>query len=396
VAALDTRQAKDYGVGAESLRDRWREQAARLGFEWERLAELTGRAVEQQLTREAVERATAELGSPQGLTRERASFTWREVIQAWCDRLPQGAEVRMAEALADAFLDSEHTLPLASDMRGLTHSDVIRRADGRVIAATSEERRHSTPELLAIEKQLIESTLSRRDEGAGVVGEPSVAAALERRPTLSDEQAAMVRRLTQAGDGVQLVTGKAGTGKTFALDAAREAWQADSYTVIGAAVARRAAHELQDGAGIESTSLAALLEDLRLGGDYGLPPRSVVVLDEASMAGTRQLAELLVHAEAAGRRWCSSATRTSSPRSTPGAPSARCSPGPIRSSCTRTGASARRGSGRRSTSCAPARPRRRSHATSATGAWSSARAPRTCASGSSRTGGRRPGRGRRR
>jgi hypothetical protein len=72
--------------------------------------------------------------------------------------------------------------------------------------------------------------------------------------------------------------------------------------VIGAAVARRAAHELQDGAGIESTSLAALLQDLRLGGEYSLPPRAVVVVDEASMAGTRQLAELLGHAEAVGAK----------------------------------------------------------------------------------------------
>jgi conjugative relaxase-like TrwC/TraI family protein len=41
VAALDTRQAKDYGVSAESLRGRWRAHASRLGLEWEQLAELT-------------------------------------------------------------------------------------------------------------------------------------------------------------------------------------------------------------------------------------------------------------------------------------------------------------------------------------------------------------------
>ena len=45
--------------------------------------------------------------------------------------------------------------------------------------------------------------------------------------------------------------------------------------------------------------IAALLQDLRMGGEYGLPDRSVIVLDEASMAGTRQLAELLDHADAA-------------------------------------------------------------------------------------------------
>ena len=127
----------------------------------------------------------------------------------------------------------------------------------------------------------------------------TVDAAVRLRPTLSDEQTAMVRRLTRDGHGVQVVTGKAGTGKTFALDAAREAWQTEGHVVIGAAVARRAARELEDGAGIESTSLAALLQDLHAGGEMGLPDRAVVVVDEASMAGTRDLAELLEYADAA-------------------------------------------------------------------------------------------------
>lgn len=302
LAALDSRKSKDYGVRPEAFRDRWSEKAERLGFNREALAAAIGRTEVRPLTAQELDGIASQLGSPTGLTGDRASFTRRDVIQAWCDRLPQGADVPVAESLADEFLDSERAVPLATDVRGLTHGDVIRRADGRVIAATSEERRHSTPELLAVEKRLIESALGRREDQAAVVDGGTVAAALERRPTLAAEQAEMVRRLTRDGDGVQVVTGKAGTGKTFALDAAREAWEADGYRVIGAAVARRAAHELQDGAGIESTSVAALLHDLREGGEYGLPSRAVVVIDEASMAGTRQLAELLDHAEAASAK----------------------------------------------------------------------------------------------
>src|SRR4051794_11194226 len=299
VAALDTRQAKDYGVSAESLRGRWRAQASRLGLEREQLSKLTGRAVVREPARAEAEEAASLLASPHGLTRDRASFTRRDVIQAWCEGLPQGAEVATIESLADEFLASEHSVPLATDVRGLTHRDVIRRADGQVITATAEERRHSTPELLAIEKRLIEGALSRRGDGSGVVPEAAVEAALRRRPTLGGEQAEMVRRLTREGHGVQIVTGKAGTGKTFALDAAREAWQSRGHNVIGAAVARRAARELEDGAGIESTSLAALLQDLRAGAEHDLPPHAVVVVDEASMAGTRDLAELLEYADSA-------------------------------------------------------------------------------------------------
>jgi conjugative relaxase-like TrwC/TraI family protein len=302
VATLDSRQAKDYDVSPESLRERWSERARRLGFDRDDLVAVLQSAESRVLPDGGRAARAEELASPRGLTRDRASFTRRDVIQAWCDRLPQGADVAMVETLADGFLDSEHSVPLATDVRGLTHRDVIRRADGRVIAATAEERRHSTPELLAVENRLIDGARARRQEGSGVVAETTVERALRLRPTLSAEQGAMVRRLTQDGDGVAIVTGKAGTGKTFALDAARDAWQSEGHVVIGAAVARRAARELEDGAGIESTSLAALLQDLRAGGDLGLPDRAVVVVDEASMAGTRDLAELLGYADAANAK----------------------------------------------------------------------------------------------
>jgi ATP-dependent exoDNAse (exonuclease V) alpha subunit len=67
--------------------------------------------------------------------------------------------------------------------------------------------------------------------------------------------------------------------------------------VLGVAVARRAAGELREGAGIRSTSVAALLGDLN--GVESLPERCVLVVDEAGMVSTRQLAALLDHVERA-------------------------------------------------------------------------------------------------
>ncbi|MDQ3973826.1 MAG: AAA family ATPase, partial [Actinomycetota bacterium] len=82
------------------------------------------------------------------------------------------------------------------------------------------------------------------------------------RPSLSEEQRAMVARLTRSGAGVDVVVGKAGSGKTFALDAARAVWQAGGYRVVGCALAARAAAELEAGAGIDSYTIDALLRDL--------------------------------------------------------------------------------------------------------------------------------------
>jgi ATP-dependent exoDNAse (exonuclease V) alpha subunit len=112
--------------------------------------------------------------------------------------------------------------------------------------------------------------------------------AIARRPFLTEEQRTMVRRLTQDGDGVAVVIGRAGTGKTTALAAAREAWEQSGLPVRGCALARRAARELEQKAGLRATSVAGLLRRPR-----SLPPGTVLVVDEAGMLGTRDLEELL-------------------------------------------------------------------------------------------------------
>jgi ATP-dependent exoDNAse (exonuclease V) alpha subunit len=69
--------------------------------------------------------------------------------------------------------------------------------------------------------------------------------------------------------------------------------------VVGAALARRAARELEHGAGIESTSVTALLEKLRKHPLSVLGRQGVLVIDEAAMVSTRDLAEVVEHVQAA-------------------------------------------------------------------------------------------------
>jgi hypothetical protein len=131
------------------------------------------------------------------------------------------------------------------------------------VPGLSAERWYSTPELLACERRVIDYACSAGRVGGGRLNERAADRAIQARPTMADEQRAMVRRLVAGGDAVAVVVGQAGTGKTYALDAARDAWETTVRIVVGAAAARRAALELESGAGIPSTSVAALLEDLR-------------------------------------------------------------------------------------------------------------------------------------
>jgi ATP-dependent exoDNAse (exonuclease V) alpha subunit len=107
----------------------------------------------------------------------------------------------------------------------------------------------------------------------------------------------MVRDLCGSDDLIAVVAGRAGTGKTYALAACHDAWHDAGIPVLGVAVARRAARELEQGAGIPATSVAALLH--RLDARRPLPDHAVVVVDEAGMLGTRDLARLLCHVQAA-------------------------------------------------------------------------------------------------
>ena len=85
---------KDYRVTPEQLVPEWRERAAELGLRpAERIRELArSRARSRRSTPSRLERRSRHaLAGPDGLTRERSTFTRRDVLQALCERLPAGA-----------------------------------------------------------------------------------------------------------------------------------------------------------------------------------------------------------------------------------------------------------------------------------------------------------------
>jgi conjugative relaxase-like TrwC/TraI family protein len=287
VAALQTRREKAYGVDAATVAGQWRDRAADLGVDEVALSEVLGRVQHRALIPAEAERLGRRLVGAEGLTGGASSFTRRDLIREWCGQLRLGGEVGGVEHLADQVLRSEAVVPLAV---GVGVEGTVRRADGRVMRADPTERRYSTPEMLRIEQQLIETAQRRLDAGVGVARAEALDAAIAAGPTLGPEQAQMVRALTTSGRGVEVVVGRAGTGKTYALDTARQAWEASGHRVIGCATAARAAEELRVQAGIDSYTIAGLLRDLADEG--GLPRGIVVVVDEAGMVGTRALAQL--------------------------------------------------------------------------------------------------------
>jgi hypothetical protein len=87
VAALATRRAKDYRVTPEELVPEWRKRAAELGLDRELVRALRDRERPEPMSSSEVASIAAELASRTGLTARRPSFTRRDVLQAWSERV---------------------------------------------------------------------------------------------------------------------------------------------------------------------------------------------------------------------------------------------------------------------------------------------------------------------
>ncbi|WP_195819405.1 AAA family ATPase [Roseobacter sp. MH60115] len=87
------------------------------------------------------------------------------------------------------------------------------------------------------------------------------------------------------------VVGLAGAGKSTLLATARDAWARQGVTIHGAALAGKAAEELENASGITSRTLASL--ELSWKNGYApIAKGDVLIVDEAGMVGTRQLARV--------------------------------------------------------------------------------------------------------
>jgi Ti-type conjugative transfer relaxase TraA len=117
---------------------------------------------------------------------------------------------------------------------------------------------------------------------------------------LGDEQRIAVRHIT-GDEGIAVVIGLAGAGKSTMLGAARQAWEAQGYRVLGAALAGKAAEGLEESSGIRSRTLASYEQGWQ-NGQGKLGPGDVLVIDEAGMIGSRQLARFVGEAHQSGAK----------------------------------------------------------------------------------------------
>lgn len=208
------------------------------------------------------------------VTEQKAVFTKRDVYRA-LKRI--GFSADESKILTGQAFKSRVALPLQASAAGMSALD----------------QPYSTLDIIENEKAMLASAQVLSDtKGFGVA--PSLTdAALAQYDFLSDEQKGSVQYLTKPGH-LKSIVGLAGTGKSTLLKAANEAWQAAGLKVRGVALAGKAAEELKASSGIGSTTLASCLHGLS-SGRLKLVKDEVIVLDEAGMVGSRDMATLIKH-----------------------------------------------------------------------------------------------------
>ncbi len=262
IATLTTRKAKLTGISEDELRAEWRKRALDHRFDLSNVPRV-GRTPTLKVD-------DAELAA--SVIEEHATFEARDTVRAVAKAARQGASLDEILGRAVSF-----------------------RASASAVAV--EPGRWTTQEMLAAERRIV-AAAEGPVQAVHAADRLAIDAAIGSRPSLSAEQRHMVEVICSSGRPLDVVIGRAGAGKTFTLDAVREAFETSGHRVIGASLAARAAKELQSGAGIASTTAHSLHADLS-SGRRKLRSGDVVVIDEAGMLGTRLMADIVDHAHRA-------------------------------------------------------------------------------------------------
>ncbi len=281
VATLATRKPKEADVGRGELLARWRSRAEEIGLDRAAIERTFDTDAGVRFGEPHAEvRAISEVKLGREVTAAASHFDRRDAIRAVADSLPEGAPGVEVERLADAFLASESVIQIAESRKG---------------------PRYTTRRIWELERDALTAVERMRAQGPLLAGELVAARVIGARPTLKADQREMVRRLLSDPEGVAVVIGEAGTGKTFAIVAAAEGWAQAGIELRAAAPTWRAANVMRSD-GLPAVSAARLLSELdraEYEGEAGLAHGSILLVDEAGMVDTATLARLISHAEKA-------------------------------------------------------------------------------------------------
>jgi len=189
-----------------------------------------------------------------GFKSKRNEYTTEEVVKT----LSQQENV---------FTDANIFTEVAKHSQTVSHDKILERVElvksDLLLLGKDEKKRQlfTTPEIIKREQSILEMAKERQGENPDLSADLSETIEEwkdgENGFSLLDEQKEVVKTM-YGQDGIVCIQGWAGTGKSFSMKAVRAIGEED-YEFIGCAPSGKAAKGLEDGSGIKSDTVHALL-----------------------------------------------------------------------------------------------------------------------------------------
>jgi conjugative relaxase-like TrwC/TraI family protein len=273
IAAHQTREEKLPALSHEEMRIRHQEIAEAFGNQ------------AQRVVQEAQARGAQEHHS----TQERETRTREAVTYARDKNIEREAVVDERQLIRDALRRSMSESTFREIRDNLEH----RIRSGEFIEVSRErpggaDRTLTTREMLDYERDNVTRMKAGQGNHEPLVSEQNRQELAGQFDHLSSSQRRAVAEILSSRDQVTGLEGVAGAGKTTSLSAIREAAERQGYQVEGLAPTSRAAHQLEE-AGIHSSTLQRHLA----GSHREHSERHLYIVDESSLASTRQVNEFM-------------------------------------------------------------------------------------------------------
>lgn len=312
--AAVTREMKDYGVTGDVVAH-WQRRAADAPDDVVGVVR-SAMGEDRQIRKpdgEAVRAASQRL--VEWVSDRQAVFTERDLVAHVSSLFPEGTRrddlLQAAQRLLRTAQDSGDVLTVLPQAEsGLILPDGVKLTDEEAVKVVDSghdwirtkgsvrfralpgEARYTTRTQLERERMVLDSV---KERSSIAPFQEALEQAIQIRE-LTNPQAAAVRGLAELPGRVVAVVGPGGSGKTYSIGAYADAIAAAGHQVVGVATAATAAQKLGEDLGQSWTGTIAMLRHQLEEADDSLRTGTLIVVDEASMVSTADLAWLVEQA----------------------------------------------------------------------------------------------------
>lgn len=283
-AALESRNGKGE-ISRIDLQAIWKERGQALGFSEKEVLALMNSEIKPELTSEELKDRIREvittIQNTDSVFRKEA-LQIKSLVSTYGDASPDAVMSVVDEIVRTELLQANLQVDQKTNMPTLTESTW-----------------YTTPEMLITERQMLD--LAGKESDAHII--KLTDAQREQMSSLKDEQMRAVEHVLSDRRAVSVVEGTAGAGKTYTMGHLAKVYEGAGYQVTGLATAWTAANNLKNEAGLNggARAITGFLKGVE-DGSIALGPKSVLILDEAGMSGSKSVHAVLQAADRAGAK----------------------------------------------------------------------------------------------